>query len=234
MTGQLPHATRDRRFGTRSALTIAVVMMMLFPVAAWASHQFSDVPDSHTFHDEISAVADAGIAEGYEDGTYRPARDVTRQAAAAFFARGGGHATSATVGEFGEVLVGDSDGEVSVLSMDVQVPGTSGGQQRVHLTASSSLFTNATRADACTEALCTVYLEIRHSSGREVGERALFRISGDQAGSTVTLSGLDTVPSGTTQTYEVVASTQNVAADQVHVQETNMEAVTVPMSANPT
>jgi hypothetical protein len=48
---------------------------------------FSDVPADHPFCEEITWAADAGLVNGYADGTYRPADFVTRQAAAAMFTR---------------------------------------------------------------------------------------------------------------------------------------------------
>ncbi len=60
---------------------------------------FWDVPPGHPFGSEISWVAEEGIAEGYDDGRFRPTGLVTRQAVAAFsyrlhsllgFAPGGG------------------------------------------------------------------------------------------------------------------------------------------------
>jgi len=49
---------------------------------------FSDVPPTHPFHDEIETMAASGITTGYDDGTFRPAANVTRQAMAAFLVRG--------------------------------------------------------------------------------------------------------------------------------------------------
>ncbi len=51
---------------------------------------FSDVPTGHPFCGEIAWLADAGIGEGYSDGTFRPTADVTRQALAAWFYREAG------------------------------------------------------------------------------------------------------------------------------------------------
>lgn len=48
---------------------------------------FDDVGTGHPFHDEIAWMAAAGVAEGYADGTFRPAAPVTRQAAVAFLHR---------------------------------------------------------------------------------------------------------------------------------------------------
>ncbi len=48
---------------------------------------FPDVDADHPFHDEIAWMAEAGIAEGYEDGLFGADRLVTRQASAAFVNR---------------------------------------------------------------------------------------------------------------------------------------------------
>jgi hypothetical protein len=48
---------------------------------------FRDVPSTHAFADEIAWMANVGVTEGYDDGTYRPGSPVTRQAMAAFMQR---------------------------------------------------------------------------------------------------------------------------------------------------
>ncbi|MCC5953407.1 MAG: S-layer homology domain-containing protein [Acidimicrobiia bacterium] len=45
--------------------------------------QFTDVDEAHPFAAEIAAVAGAGLATGYDDGTFRPTAPLSRQAAAA-------------------------------------------------------------------------------------------------------------------------------------------------------
>jgi hypothetical protein len=74
----------------RRGLTIVGVLALIAmaapilsgPVdAADRSDSFSDVPDSHPFHDEIGWMAEGGYSTGFSDGTYRPALSVTRQAA---------------------------------------------------------------------------------------------------------------------------------------------------------
>ncbi len=66
---------------------------------------FSDVPADHPFHDAIIGLAVAGIIQGYDDGTFGPARPVSRQAAAAFLHRAvvGGEAPECTVAPFADV-----------------------------------------------------------------------------------------------------------------------------------
>jgi hypothetical protein len=62
----------------------------LFPGSTagnWEAVIFLDVPASHPFHDEITWLANTGIAGGYADGTFRPGADISRQAVAAFLHR---------------------------------------------------------------------------------------------------------------------------------------------------
>lgn len=49
-----------------------------------ATRSFSDVPPTHPFYDEITWAEANDIVNGFEDGTFKPTRDVTRQAAVAF------------------------------------------------------------------------------------------------------------------------------------------------------
>ena len=48
---------------------------------------FSDVPYSHPFFNEIAWMFETGISTGFNDGTYKPSAEVTRQAMSAFMAR---------------------------------------------------------------------------------------------------------------------------------------------------
>jgi hypothetical protein len=75
-----------RRFG-RGAIAVTI-LALLVPGVALASHQFTDVPDSNTYHADIDAVADAGVTTGCGDGsTYCPSAFVTREQMAAFMNR---------------------------------------------------------------------------------------------------------------------------------------------------
>jgi hypothetical protein len=56
------------------------------PVAS-TTPSFSDVPLAHPFFDDVEWLVEAGITEGYDDGTFRPLATVTRQAMAAFLHR---------------------------------------------------------------------------------------------------------------------------------------------------
>jgi hypothetical protein len=81
-----------------ATLALGLFVGSLVGGTALANHQFSDVGANSEFHDEISWLVDAGVANGYPDGTFRPSQPVSRQAMAAFLARGlaGPHLVSQT------------------------------------------------------------------------------------------------------------------------------------------
>lgn len=54
---------------------------------AWATQAFTDVPPTNPFYDEIEWGAANGIVNGYPDGSFKPAGNVTRQASVAFLGR---------------------------------------------------------------------------------------------------------------------------------------------------
>jgi hypothetical protein len=58
-----------------------------FPLGAIANHQFSDVPNTNTFHADIDAIRDAGVTAGCAAGKYCPKEFVTREQMAAFLNR---------------------------------------------------------------------------------------------------------------------------------------------------
>jgi hypothetical protein len=91
--------------------------LLATPLTVLATHTFSDVPNSNPFHDDISAVADSGIAQGFTDGTYKPANAVTRQAMAAFLERGLGRAGS----ERNSQVMGSANGVYSAVVASVDV-----------------------------------------------------------------------------------------------------------------
>ncbi|HEX2766163.1 MAG TPA: S-layer homology domain-containing protein [Candidatus Limnocylindria bacterium] len=62
-------------------------MLLAFPLGVLASHQFTDVPDSNPFHNDIDALVDSGVTSGCGGGKYCPSSNVTRGQMAAFLNR---------------------------------------------------------------------------------------------------------------------------------------------------
>jgi protocatechuate 3,4-dioxygenase beta subunit len=67
---------------------------------------FSDVPPSHLFFDEIECLVDLGVTEGYEDGTFQPTGNITRQGAVAWLWRMEGSPEPDSLPEFSDVPEG--------------------------------------------------------------------------------------------------------------------------------
>ncbi len=74
----------------RGMVIAAVLAVFMVPIGAWAADQFTDVPDSHVFHDDIGWLAANGITRGCNPPTndqYCPGDNVTRGQMAAFLHR---------------------------------------------------------------------------------------------------------------------------------------------------
>ncbi len=74
-------------FKRATALGAALVTMAFGTGVVLATHQFPDVPTSHTFHDEIDWLVENGITSGYANGNFGPQDSVTRGQMAAFLQR---------------------------------------------------------------------------------------------------------------------------------------------------
>jgi hypothetical protein len=75
-----------RRRLTRLVLVAGVAIAALAP-AAWANHQFTDVPTASPHHDDISTIGRVGITGGCGPGLYCPTQTVQRDQMASFVAR---------------------------------------------------------------------------------------------------------------------------------------------------
>ena len=78
------------RVGRRAAFLVVLGLVLGIPLGAWASHQFTDVPDSNVFHADISWLADAGVTKGCNppaNDRFCPSDPVTREQMAAFMHR---------------------------------------------------------------------------------------------------------------------------------------------------
>jgi hypothetical protein len=89
--------TQFRRFRVHLLVGLVVAAVAL-PVGVLASHQFSDLPDTNPFRNQISNIADAGITSGCAPGKFCPKANVTREQMAAFLNRGLGRAARGTMG----------------------------------------------------------------------------------------------------------------------------------------
>src|SRR5262245_22206042 len=80
---------RPRRSGRTAGVLVVATTLLLGALPAAAA--FNDVGPDHPFHDDITWMADLGIASGFPDGGFHPSEAVTRQSMAAFLHRLYGH-----------------------------------------------------------------------------------------------------------------------------------------------
>ena len=78
---------RIRGSWLRYLAVILASVLVAAPTAVWASHGFSDVPDTNTFHDDIDWLADSGVTLGCTGDAFCPKDKVSREQMAAFMHR---------------------------------------------------------------------------------------------------------------------------------------------------
>ena len=98
LLGESPAIPRRRR---RRLLIVGVAVLMLaVPVAVSASHIFSDVPTSSSYHTPVTRLVGAGITAGCGGGKHCPNATVTRGQMAAFLTRSLGRGSGGEFGDF--------------------------------------------------------------------------------------------------------------------------------------
>ena len=148
-------APRPRpRVPHRLAVAGVAALLLALPVAVSASHLFSDVPNSNTFHAAISTLYGARITGGCGGGKYCPNAAVTRGQMAAFLVRGLGRMATTTDGSGGDwadiaqvVPPGDPHPYIGTTPLTFVHGGGAGGTAYVFATGTVQVFT--TEAGVC-------------------------------------------------------------------------------------
>lgn len=131
----------------RSVAVLGIIAVLVaLPVAVSASHIFTDVPDSNTFHANISNLYGARITTGCSAGKYCPNDPVTRGSMSAFLNRGLGRAAADA-----DLVDNDDwatlDGDVA--STTLRVGGASGGTAHVLVEADLNAWTDENGVCPC-------------------------------------------------------------------------------------
>jgi hypothetical protein len=131
--------TRVRSFRRLTVVGI-VALMLAVPLAVSASHLFSDVPTSNTYHTSVSRLVGAGLTGGCGGGKYCPNAAVTRGQMAAFLNRGLGRGTG---GVFGDESWANLDYPGTLVAIgDVIAGGASGGTAHALVTGNINVWTD--------------------------------------------------------------------------------------------
>ena len=110
------------RISRRTLLMLILGVILAIPLGAWASHSFTDVPDTNTFHADIEWLAEEGITKGCNppvNDKFCPNDNVTRGQMAAFLVRAMGYTDNGG----GDLFV-DDDG--NTFENDIDKLGTAG------------------------------------------------------------------------------------------------------------
>ena len=208
---------------------VSVFVGAAIPMALGAG-LFPDVNPSDWFYDDVSAIAGAGISQGYADGTYRPNDGVTRAEMAAFEHRGGG-SIAATNGA--STSLNDVDGWVTLGSLTVDVPGVGTGVQYVHFNASVSAWINNTLATVA-GGPGRIDVDLRVYEGSTgVGTLAIGFIASDKDGDSLSLDAVVPATAGT-HTYDLKIRTEGAdGVGDVQAWYSTFVATTYPFAMGP-
>jgi hypothetical protein len=221
----------------RRLLVVGVAALMLaLPLAVSASHIFSDVPTSSTYHTTTSRLVGAGITGGCGGGKYCPNDPVTRGQMAAFLNRGLGRAMEASG-------LTEDDHWASLLPTGLGAPavdyltigGGAGGTAHVLVQGNLAAFTD--EAGVCP---CEIVIALLSEVG-EISTIGFQMIGTDPSPSqsyyeaSASISHLFTVPSGTLVGFALLAQitpTTNPSLANVADAFFSLQATYVPFTAN--
>jgi hypothetical protein len=215
-----------------------VALMLALPVVVSASHQFTDVPTSHTFHAAISRLYGARLTTGCTTTRFCPDANVTRGQMAAFLNRGLGR------GDGGGAGTGLADDWATfdnnlLAGVELLHGGAPGGTGHVLVTASASAYTKLAGVCPCEFAIWLV--------NEDTGEESTtsFTVISSEASppdseavswyeGTASVSYLFTVQSGVTNSYLLAAAINPTTppTGDVAGAEWNIAAVYIPFGGN--
>lgn len=189
-------------------MTGLVAVTVAVPTAVWATTTFNDVPSSSPFYKDITAVAGAGITNGFADGGFHPSDPVTRQAMAAFTHRAGGR-----IAEGGGVVNLQANQAATVGTATMDAGGSTSGTGFVHLLG--SVYAHAPSTQFCP---CQVTLELWQGATRvgvgsaTVPTQSNYNNPLDQSGG---VQAVVSLAAGTRQTYRLSATLNNSSPVEV-------------------
>jgi hypothetical protein len=212
--------------------------MLALPVMVSASHQFTDVPTSHTFHTAISRLYGARLTTGCSATRFCPGANVTRGQMAAFLNRGLGRAAGDA--GFTEDDWASLDGG-ALTGVDLLHGGATGGTAHVLVTANVLAYTD--EAGICP---CELGIVIVNDDTGEESPPMFDIISGAERSpvdgtspryfeASVSVSHLFTVSSGVTNTYSLyarVTHTLSPSPENTAAADYSISAVYIPFGAN--
>ena len=228
---------QQRRLWRRAGVAVAVLALLslALPVASWAGvgTTFTDVPPTHPFVDEIEEVADAGVANGFPDGSYRPAQAVTRQAMAAFLSRAGSSIAYDEAGAFNLTST-----QFQTVGADVRVDAHGDFEDELFLNVRGTVtFFDSTPPAAC-DPTCVVGVQLRNvitgTFSPEVLATLTYIEDGGDILDSVTVDWATPVSGGFSRwvVQARMVQTSGVDLDSLTIGSSHASATVIPFDAN--
>jgi hypothetical protein len=192
--------------------------------------QFGDVVGDEYYADGVYNLRDAGITNGCRGGAdYCPTIDVSRGQMAAFLDRGlPGVVFSPYLQN--PTPVGDTDGPVTLHTVDVETTGV-GGTQYVQVAGQASVYINGEQDSVCSADPCSAQLYVIDASEQQIAVGEV-RISSDDFGLPIHIEAVVPVANqDSPHWFQLRAETTNVAGD-VFVIDHSLAATVFPMDAS--
>jgi hypothetical protein len=212
------------RPGRRRWLIAAAVAALVVPTAAFANHQFTDVPTSHTFHGDISDAKNAGLTSGCSPTTFCPDANLTRAQMTAFLNRGLGRVAQSSLSASLTTGTAAPMGTVTIKAGNV-----TGGTALVFVTASINAYTTAAGCP------CEVRVDLLDAASASLTPYVLVDLPAIPAGDndtdvSLSIQGYAVVPTGVDQTFTVRA--QRTLGTATLLPYGTVNAIYLPFDAN--
>jgi hypothetical protein len=191
---------RPRQWPRRRWAAILAVVALILPSGAFAAHNFTDVPTSHTFHGDIADAYAARLTAGCSPTTFCPDATVTRGQMTAFLNRGLGRLAQGNLS--GTLLTTGASATLGTVT--IRAGNVPGGTALVYLYANVNVYA------ATAGCPCEMRMDIRDPSGNPIGSYVLADLPAIPAGDNDTdtmavVQGMFVVPTGVDQVFSVLA-----------------------------
>ena len=208
---------------------ILLLVLTAGVVGAGEPFQFGDIEGNEYYADATYDLRDAGITNGCHGGAdYCPSLDVSRGQMAAFLDRGLSGITAVT--DASTTNLNDTSGTVTLLSIDVEMPGV-GGVQYARISGQANIAIDTTQAAACsTSTRCDAFLYLTDDAGT-ILTIGFMRLNADYAGTAVHLETVVPISSqpSSTHTFHLKADTDLVDGTSLYSGK-SLSASTFPMA----
>ncbi len=207
----------------RTMALAAAMLAVLLPSVALANHLFGDVPAADPFHENISNLANAGVAAGCGGGHYCPKAAVTREQMAAFLNRGLGRVAEA---DFQKAVTGTASNTIGTFTITPGIPGGAVPGANQFLRAE---FTGTIRFSNVTSCPCSVAVYLTANGSAFTNFASATTLSATNTYASLSTSGVLPISGSSPVTIALVSYVvTGGAAATAYTVFANVDAMTIP------